>query len=304
MSLRPRAVIVHRRSELDELLDRHNTRGQADFFLRSRGRSLDRVDQAHADLQRARGMIVAHIPSDWAVAEVERADLSRFIFAPEDLVVVVGQDGLVANVAKYLDGQPVLGVNPRPAEIDGHLVRFSVQAAERVLAQMVGGGQPMTVALTMVQASLDDGQTLLALNEIYLGHQTHQSARYLLSTADASEQQSSSGIIISTGAGATAWAASLVHDRGGRTLPNPQERRLAWFVREAWPSKTTQVSLTEGFLADGQELRIVVRSEKLVAFGDGIEDDRLSAGWGQEVAIGLASRSLRLITLPTRGGRR
>ena len=30
-------------------------------------------------------------------------------------MVVVGQDGLVANVAKYLDGQPVIGVDTAPA---------------------------------------------------------------------------------------------------------------------------------------------------------------------------------------------
>lgn len=29
--------------------------------------------------------------------------------APDDRIVVVGQDGLVANVANYLDGQPVIG---------------------------------------------------------------------------------------------------------------------------------------------------------------------------------------------------
>ena len=30
----------------------------------------------------------------------------------EDIVVVVGQDGLVANTLKYLQGQPVIAVNP------------------------------------------------------------------------------------------------------------------------------------------------------------------------------------------------
>ena len=41
-----------------------------------------------------------------------RGDLDRFLFEPDDLVVIVGQDGLVANVSKYLDGQPVVGINP------------------------------------------------------------------------------------------------------------------------------------------------------------------------------------------------
>ena len=36
----PRLVIVHRRTELAQLLDRHATLGQAEFFLRSRGRTI------------------------------------------------------------------------------------------------------------------------------------------------------------------------------------------------------------------------------------------------------------------------
>jgi len=58
--------------------------------------------------------VLGAIPSDWRRARVDRADLDRFLFEPEDVVVAVGQDGLVANVAKYLTGQPVIGCNPDP----------------------------------------------------------------------------------------------------------------------------------------------------------------------------------------------
>ena len=43
MSLAPRAVLVHRRTELDELLQRHGSRGQAAFYLRTRGRDIAEV---------------------------------------------------------------------------------------------------------------------------------------------------------------------------------------------------------------------------------------------------------------------
>ena len=59
--------------------------------------------------------------------QIDRDDLERFLFAEDDLVIVVGQDGLVANVAKYLRGQPVLGVNPDPATYDGVLCRYGVK---------------------------------------------------------------------------------------------------------------------------------------------------------------------------------
>ena len=74
------------------------------------------------------------MPADWRQALVRRADLDRFLFGPEDVVVAVGQDGLVANVAKYLDGQPVLGVNPAPDLYDGVLVRVPLGAPGRAAA--------------------------------------------------------------------------------------------------------------------------------------------------------------------------
>ncbi len=302
--LRRRAVVVHRRTELDDLLDRHGTRGQAEFFLRSRGRSLTEVQERHDALAAARDAVVAALPAGWARADVERADLSRFLLAPEDVVVVVGQDGLVANVAKYLRGQPVLGIDPEPGVNPGVLVRYSVGAATALLRGLggdapAGAPDPTAVlpvdALTMVRADLDDGQHLTALNEVFVGHPSHQSARYTLRCAAGEERQSSSGVLVATGTGATGWWASLAHDRGGRPAPGRTEHRLGWFVREAWPSPATGVTLTEGVVEDGTDVALTVASDRLVVFGDGVEDDRLVASWGQTVTVRTADTPLRLV---------
>lgn len=117
--LTPRAVVVHRRTELDELLGRHGTRQQAAFFLSTRGRSLDEVELRHAAQQAALQAVSSSIPLEWRRGMVERADLDRFVFGPEDVIVAVGQDGLVANVAKYLSEQIVVGLNPEPERNPG-----------------------------------------------------------------------------------------------------------------------------------------------------------------------------------------
>jgi hypothetical protein len=78
-------------------------------------------------------------------------------------------------------------------------------------------------------------------------------------------------------------------------LPRPEEPRLAWFVREAWPSPVTGTTLTAGSVADGERLEVVVESDELVAFADGLESDRLIAGWGQQVSIGVAQQRLALV---------
>lgn len=298
MSLAPRAVLVHRTTEYEELVARHGTHGQAAFFLTSRGRSIEEVMLRHRRAREALAEVAAAVPLNWRQARVERADLDRFLFAPEDVVVVVGQDGLVANVAKYLSGQPVVGIDADPGRNPGVLVRHRPRDAVALLA---AASLPGTGAeeLTMVEAVADDTQRLVALNEIYLGAVGHQTARYRLGLdgdGGAAEAQASSGVLVGTGTGATGWLRSLWQERRSTlALPRPTEDRLLWFVREAWPSPVTGTSLVAGELGARTSLRLTVESERLIAFGDGMERDAVELTWGQSVRVGVCEQRLRLL---------
>ena len=291
----PRAVLVERPSEYDELLARHATHEQVRFFLEQRQRSVDEVLERHAALAATHRAVLGAVPADWRTATVLRADLDRFLFEPDDVVLALGQDGLVANVAKYLDGQPVIGLNPGPG----------VRRARPPPAR--GGRRPdrrphprrarASRSARWRARALDDGQEVLALNEIFVGHATHQSARYTIALGDRRERQSSSGVIAATGTGATGWAASINRQLAARSRsPAPTDGELAFFVREAWPSSVTATTLTAGRITAAQRLTITCElGEGGTVFGDGIEADRVAVDWGQRIEIGAASRTLRLV---------
>ena len=69
------------------------------------------------------------MPRGIRIQWIERAFLPTFTFGALDVVVVLGQDGLVVNAAKYLDGQPVIALNPDPERVDGVLLPFGYLAA-------------------------------------------------------------------------------------------------------------------------------------------------------------------------------
>ncbi|HEX6810718.1 MAG TPA: hypothetical protein VF384_03755 [Planctomycetota bacterium] len=292
----PRLVLATRPTAFERLLARHGTAGQARFFLEQRGQSLADLQRRHSEQEDAVAAIDSSAPRDWRRARVTRAEFDRFLFQQDDVVVAVGQDGLVANLAKYLDGQPVVGANPSPDWFDGVLVPHHVDAVPD-LVRAAAAGRARCEERTMLAARLDDGQQLLALNEVFVGHVTHQSARYRITAGEQVERQSSSGVVVASGTGASGWARSIHGMRHSRLrLPAPVERRLAWFVREAFPSQVTGTDMQEGLLGEGAVLQVNSEMDDGgVVFGDGIEADRLEFAYGTRLRVSCAQRSLRLV---------
>ncbi len=296
MSASPRVVLITRPTPYEMLLARHATREQARFFLEMRGQTIEALEREHERFDAARRGVLGAVPSAWRSARVGRDDLDRFLFEPEDVVVALGPDGLVANVAKYLAGQVVIGLNPEPEAYAGILVRHDPADARELLAAAVEPDAPVD-ARTLAECRLDDGQRLLALNEVFVGHASHQTARYRLDVGGTSERQMSSGMIVTTGTGATGWASSicrgLTHPPG---LPAPAEPALAFLVREPFASPTTGVGLDAGVLADSDALAVTSEMDADgVIFGDGIEADRIVFGYGMRAEVRVAEQRLRLL---------
>jgi NAD kinase len=231
------------------------------------------------------------LPQDVKLVEIDRGMVAQFLFEPHDLVVAVGQDGLVANVAKYLEGQPLAGVNPDPGTIDGALLAFSVDSFITALPQLLTDGRPFREA-TLAEAQTSDQQTLRGFNEIFVGVPTHQSARYRIRHGKHEEVQSSSGLIVATGSGSTGWLRSL---RGEASIFDPAADELRFVVREAWPGRGFGATLLEGSVTREDRLVIESRMDGII-FADGIEADAVRFDAGVTVTITPAVQRARLVT--------
>ncbi len=302
-------VLVRRKTRLEELIERFNTRGQAQFYIEHSGGDFGLYESEHAVYQAALQTLRASLARLGRLHEIERGFLPTYTFGETDLIVTIGPDGLVVNTAKYLSGQPIVAVNPDPTRIDGVLLPFRVEQAAGMV-QAVWQARAILRPISMAQASLNDGQSLLAFNDLFIGARSHVSARYSLESGSQRERHSSSGIIVSTGAGATGWLSSLFHmtngmlagfGRPGDQLQPPslawEAERLIFVVREPFASRASQAGLVCGSITPGAPL--TVRSEMAeggVIFSDGVEADYLSFNAGTVAVIELARKKTWLAT--------
>ncbi len=302
-------ILVKRATRLDSLVARYNTLGQAKFVVESQRQDFADYLTEHDNYYRQLDVARTQIAAVGRLQEVDRLFLPNFIFGPQDVVVALGQDGLVANTLKYLEGQPLVGVNPDPKRWDGVLLPFQAADLAKALNEYFSG-QRRSRNVTMAEATLNDGQKLRAVNDLFIGQRTHLSHRYTLEHQGQHEHQSSSGIIVSTGLGSTGWFRSLITGatliahrvEGKDAAPRPARafpadaNYLYYTVREPFPSRHSQTNLVFGKVTREEPLRLISESpENSVIFSDGIEQDALTFNSGSEAIISLATVRGQLI---------
>ena len=310
-------VLVTRPTRLAELVIRFNTVSQAKFYVEHQGADFSDYLREDETYHRALTEAETALGEVGLVQIVDRSFLPNFVFAPEDTVATLGQDGLVANTLKYLDGQPVVGVNPDPERWDGRLLPFRVRDLAKLMPEVVLRKRS-TRSVTMAKATLNNGQTLYGVNDLFIGPKTHTSARYFIRHGKAGETHSSSGVIVSTGMGATGWLKSLLtgagavatavgnRDRNTPMQPGCYEKAVAGFkwesdylyytVREPFPTRTTGTSLVFGRVTSDTPLILESQmAENGVIFSDGIEQDFLEFNSGTQAVIGIAEKKGALV---------
>jgi NAD kinase len=299
-------VIVTRRTRLQELVERFNTHSQAKFYIEHSGGDFADYEREDDAYRTALDLVRRSLDFELPHQLVDRVLIPTYQFMKDDVVVTLGQDGLVANTAKYAGAQPIVAVNPEPSRFDGILLPFLPDQARTAVGQVLDAKAAFR-EVTLADATLNDGQRLLAFNDLFLGARSHVSALYRIERGKRSETQSSSGVLVSTGAGSTGWISSVFNMASGVTsfcggrpvagIRMPwEDRRLLYVVREPFISRHSQAGIVAGMLETGEELVL----ESLMPsggaiFSDGMEADFLQFNSGAIVRVRAAEQRAHLV---------
>lgn len=300
------AIIVKNKTRLESLIERFNTKAQAKFYIERLGGNFEDYEAEHEVFQHSLNSLQTQLSSVIKHKTVERFFIPSFIFSEKNLVVVIGQDGLVANTAKYSKGLPIIAVNPDKQRYDGVLLPFDttdfIDGVENVITNNY-----KSKIMRFAEAKLNDGQRLLAFNDLFIGASSHISARYKISFNNNTEEQSSSGLIVSTPAGSTGWLSSIFNMAYGVTSmfeknlkpkrPKLKDTELLFAVREPFKSIRTQTGITAGIIRSQNNLTIEsLMPTSGVIFSDGIETDFLKFNSGSIATIGIAKETAKIVT--------
>ncbi len=301
------AIIVKNKTRLETLIERFNTKAQAKFYIERQGGNFNDYVLEHETFHSSLTTLQTQLSSVIKHKIVERAFVPSYIFTEKNLIVVIGQDGLVANTAKYSKGIPLIAVNPDRQRYDGVLLPFDTSnflfGVESVLKS-----DYKHKTVRFAEARLNDGQRLLAFNDLFIGASSHISARYKISFNKKTEEQSSSGLIVSTPAGSTGWLSSIFNMAYGVASmyekniklkrPKLKDNDLLFAVREPFQSIRTQIGITAGIIKGQGSLSIEsLMPSNGVIFSDGIENDFLKFNSGTIATIGLSKEKAILVTI-------
>jgi NAD kinase len=299
------AIIVKNKTRLEALIERFNTKAQAKFYIERLGGNFEDYESEHEIFHHSLSIVQSQLTKVIKYKIVERHFLPSYIFSEKNLIIVIGQDGLVANTAKYSKGLPIIAVNPDRERYDGILLPFNTSDFLIGVEQVLTNQQKVRIA-RFAEAKLNDGQRLLAFNDLFIGASSHVSARYKITFDNKTEEHSSSGIIISTQAGSTGWLSSVFNMAYGisgmfdkkKTVNklNLTENELLFAVREPFISVRTQADISAGILRGSSYLTVQsFMPTNGIIFSDGIETDFMRFNSGSIATIGIAKETAQLI---------
>jgi len=183
---------------------------------------------------------VRSITEKYSLCCVERADkLYTEVFEGVDLVITVGGDGAFIRASSFIKEAFIVGINSEPETSEGALL--SLKESELEFLEDILNGKFDVLRRERLKIKINDKVIEnLALNEVYVGSQNQfHTSRYVIKFNGKSEEQRSSGVLISTCSGSSAWYKSA----GGVVF---KEDVAKFLVREPFFSRIFNPKLLSG----------------------------------------------------------
>jgi len=183
---------------------------------------------------------------------LKRDELNKERVENYDLILSVGGDGTLLRVSHFVNNAAILGINSNPKTSEGVLCYATRYDLKEKLTRIIDGNFGIKKLTRARVFFINAGRNYDALNEIYVGSaKSYHISRYILKFGSVEEEQRSSGIIITTGAGSRAWYGSIIKESF-----NPEMKELRFVVREPYRGKLVKFNLIKGKLDANKKLYI------------------------------------------------
>ncbi|MCP3686225.1 MAG: hypothetical protein GY861_26565 [bacterium] len=183
---------------------------------------------------------------------IKRKHMRRKHFKRKDLIITIGGDGTFLKTSHHVsNGTLMLGVCSNPKKNVGYLLRSSRKDFEKHMGLIVQGKFKIK-NLSKLETTINGKKTSYALNDVFLGsRRAYQTSRYKIRIGNKEEFQMSSGVIVSTPTGSTAWIKSA----GGKEMPL-HSKNFQYVVRDPYACKFTKPKMLKGLLSPKQTITI------------------------------------------------
>ncbi|MBI3623080.1 NAD(+)/NADH kinase [Candidatus Pacearchaeota archaeon] len=211
--------------------------------------------------------------------------LSKSQFQEKDLIITIGGDGTFLSASHYVSSQLIMGVNSNPKRSAGFLTSINLTNLAGKLKQIHGKNYKISNYKRISARIFQKDKCILAenaLNEIYIGNSKPQHVSiYDLKIKSGNELQKSSGILITTGTGSTAWYRSM----GGKPF-SKLSNKLKFIVREPLNLKIHKPRIKKGQIRSDEKIEVENKINHMILSIDSIREYKLKKNDIVEIALG------------------
>lgn len=197
---------------------------------------------------------------------VSRLEVHQELVQTRDLIIIVGGDGTFLKVAQFTNNAvPFLCINANPKHTEGFFSSTTPTSCEKKIQAIIAGKIKQKKIWRLI-AKINGKEIEPCTNEYYVGQKKpYDVAKYILRVGKNAELQKSSGVLVCTAAGSTAWCRGA----GGKVLPMTTQK-FQYIVREPYVGKHIITKIKKGILGKQGEVKITAKTEGMVVVADAI----------------------------------